>query len=197
MNQSKPRRLSRSAFTLLEMVAAMVLMTILFAALTSLLRSFADQGRSLDRFAENNPPTQQLADLLRRDLIHARLVRSDQRSLTLVGNLAQDWTTRLHTGQRAEITYRIDTIAGEPWLIRREVHLDAVSTQQSREEPLWRGANGIDLIAASEIGMGEGNETSANFPGMSAMPARLQLIMRRDNSKPLIQLNVVHHWEDN
>lgn len=159
-------------------------MTILFAALTSLLRCFADQKRALNRLAENNPPTQQLVDQLRRDLTNARSVRSEPRSLTLVGNLAQDWETRSPTGRRAEVTYLIKTIASESWLIRREVHLDGTSSQRRRDEPIWRGATRIELIANSEASSD------------STMPTRMRLVLHRENAKPLVELNVVHHWED-
>lgn len=183
---------SRRGFTLFEMVAAMVLMTILFAAMTSLLRSFAVQRKALERIAERNPPTQQLAELLRRDLTNARFARRETNGLTLVGNLSREWGSRTPTGRTAEVNYRTEVIAGEPWLIRREVHLDVPSTDRVREEPIWRGASGIELISLREISNNENGGA-----GMLPMPARFKLVVARDDNSALIELNVLHHWEDN
>jgi len=186
-----------SGLTLLEMVAAMVLMTILFAALTSLLRGFADQERAIKRMSDAYPPTQQLEEMLRRDFTSARLIRSDRDGVVLVGTIGRDWVTRRATGRQAEVTYRIAMIDSEPWLLRREVHLDETSTQRQREEPVWKGAAAIEVATTRDtIVDDEDPPARSSVTGMQPMPLRLQLVVRRQDAHPLIDMSVVHHWED-
>lgn len=197
------KRPIRNGFTLLEMVAAMVLMTILFAAITSLLRSFAEQERTLDQLASASPPTQLLADLVRRDLTNARFVHNDSKSLKLVGNLGQDAATKMSTGRLAEVTYRIERIQNHPWLVRREVSLD-VASGPGRAEPIWRGATSIKFTATMEPEYEETSIPAINIPrglpsqptGMTPMPARVRFMVESEQEKPLVDLHVLHHWED-
>lgn len=186
-----------NGFTLLEVIAAIVLMTLLFAALTTLLRGFANQQRSLDKLADSRPETILLENLLRQDLTNARFIRASSDQLILVGNLAQDRLTRLPSGGRAEVTYRIATIADHAWLVRREVQTDVLSSARTFEEPVWRGVGALEFEGLSEWQF-EANEIADPVPvGMTAMPVRCRLFIRDSQGRQVLQLNVVHHWESN
>lgn len=186
-----------SGLTLLEMVAAMVLMTMLFAAMTSLLRCFADQERAVHEMSDAYPATQQLEELLRRDLTNARFVRQDENGLVLMGTMGLDRVTRQATGRRAEVTYRIARIDNRPWLLRSEIQLDETSSRRKHQEPVWQGAAGIELIATRDTILDETEApTPQSVPGMRPMPTRMQLIVRGPDGRPLVDMSVVHHWED-
>ena len=194
LSRTRPQR---PALTLLEMLAATVLTALLFAVLTSLLRSFSDQQRVFDRSSARQPPVQLLAEQLRRDLINAQYIQYGPAGLRIVGTIAQDWTTRLPTGRRAEVSYHVAKVGDENWLLRREVHLDDASTQRSREEPVWFGAASIDLIAFdSKIVDDSQGPPQAPIAGMQPVPNQIVVIVRRPDGGQLLNLRILHHWED-
>lgn len=196
LQRSKPKK--RSGFTLLEVVATMVLMTMLFAALTSLLRSFSEQRRVLEKIGQSHPSTGPLEALLRRDLTNARFIRATPKVLAMVGNLASNRTTGSPAGGRAEVTYRIETIANNSWIVRKETQLDVLSSDRVVEEPIWRGATGFQVTSLNTLFHDEFDEyTEPPPPGMTELPERIAVIVVGENNQPLVRLSVVHHWEDN
>lgn len=192
---------SPRGFTLLEMVAAMVLAAILFAALVSLLRSFADQQRIMAGISDQRPPTQILSELIRRDLTGARYVRHDGNQLRLVGTIARDRNSKKPTGRQAEVVYRVAQVNGEAWLLRRETHLDEMASTRSHEEPLWQGVVGLDLNTINAGWVDNDQELPPRFAAAAALglepaPRQMQLVVRRDTGEQLLSVNVVNHWED-
>ena len=193
----------RAGFTLLEVVAAIILMSMLFAALTSLLRCFGDQRRALDQIAANSPSTHTLADLIRRDLTNAHSFRQTPNGITLLGNLANDWKTHMQSGRRAEVTYEIETIASESWLVRRETHLDELSSDRSRETPVWRGATRIEFLSESSLVTDDSQlkvvfasiDVGAFVADATPLPAHIR-VMVKNGRQSLVDVAVLHHWED-
>ena len=187
----------RPALTLLEMLAATVIASMLFVALTSLLRTTANQERAVESKLERQPATQLLADLLRRDLTNAHYLQSSPSGVRLVGTIAQDWNTREPTGRLAEVSYRVAKIGAVPWLLRREVHLDVTSTQRAREELIWSGASAIEILADNQD---FDDETLAPPPryavGMLPVPGLMAIVVRQTDGTPLLNMQVRHHWED-
>ncbi len=108
--------------TLIELVAALVLLSVLLTALTGLLPRFA--ARAADRQAAlqlhdlhwTRVAIERLAD----DLMNAEVAEIDGRQLKLTGRLERDPVSRLMTDTEGACSYRMISQPGRTLLVREQ-----------------------------------------------------------------------------
>ncbi len=97
----------RRAVTLLEVLASLILATVLCAALFGLTKTVVAQRQMLDRFTSNGGWQVRLKRLLLEDLLTADQMLSQPGRLTLTGITAKNIETGQRTGTQVQIEYRV------------------------------------------------------------------------------------------
>jgi hypothetical protein len=178
---NKPRKIRRHlqcdryrcagwrAFTLLEMLLATTLATVLIGAVLMVLSAVArDRQRltKLDAGTESSP----FLDGLRWDLCNAQTMAGavDGRSLVLIGHGALDSRTLLPTGRLARVTYRAAE-EGKPFhLVREQMLLDDPARPEKWRELVSGDISGLWVIAT---GTPLANSGGAEIP----VPSRVRI----------------------
>ena len=132
----------RSAYTLIELLAASVLTAILLAGVLLALRASLVETRTADLWDARLPGAQLLREQMRRDVGNATGAAMGAGSLTLFGPLATDAAGQ-PTLRPATVTYAIRPISGRGVLIREE------RGRRTRREAVWVGCS--QLTAASMV----------------------------------------------
>lgn len=117
--------MNRRAFTLVELLLAAALSSILMAGLIVVLSGVSRDARRLrlDREQIRSAP---LTELLRRDFTNSTAITPLPRNegFTLAGNLALDPETGVPNGRLARVTYRTNASRSAPCLVREQTYLD-------------------------------------------------------------------------
>jgi prepilin-type N-terminal cleavage/methylation domain-containing protein len=155
----KPGRTNRQGMTAIEVLATMVLASLMLASVTGLLGALARQAREL-RTKSNVPPWRpQLIDALMWDLQNSRRFIAARDGVRLDGFAARDFATGAPNARSALIEYFLIDAADDRWLMRRETHSDEIGSGRSRTEIVCRGIHHmrwgkvvVDEAAKPEIG---------------------------------------------
>ena len=117
--------MTRRGFTLVELLLAAALSSILMAGLIVVLAGVSRDARRL-RLDRQQLRAASLAELLRRDFTNASAITPlpGNEGFTLVGNLALDPESGVADGRLARVTYRTGPSRSAPCLVREQTYLD-------------------------------------------------------------------------
>jgi prepilin-type N-terminal cleavage/methylation domain-containing protein len=161
------------AFTLVEMLAAIVLSGLLMVGVLSVVRNLGAAGSPVA--AQLAPHAVAGADdidrwveLLREDLDHADEVdASVPNELTLTGHGALGEANCEQTHRPARVQYKLQDIGGRPWLIRRQAALDVLTNDNVQRDLVCHGVKRFELVCsagAAPVGQGgRGRKASVSW----------------------------------
>jgi len=164
----------RDAYTAVELLAALALASALMVAVLGTIRSMAAGRKALIESAPAMPWRDQLVRRLHRDLDNSRQFECSAKRLRLVGYAGEDFAGGQPTFRPTEVIYRVIRVKGQPWLLRREVHLDSLSNKNSRTEYVCRGVSALQLE--------NGGGTRPGKKGLRPLPDELHLLLQGKNS---------------
>ncbi|MCC7409229.1 MAG: prepilin-type N-terminal cleavage/methylation domain-containing protein [Phycisphaeraceae bacterium] len=160
-------------FTLVEVLGATVLLSLLMFAALSVTIGLHRQARALTVMENARPGWQQdLVALLRYDLAHAEHVEMNPRmqTLTLRGYSYLDADTRRPHHRPVEVTYQlvetddstsvVDQNARPRWLVRKQVNLDDLSNRNTWSDLVCGGVKRFRLVLATAENNGESGRNS-------------------------------------
>lgn len=195
--REKRHKLDRKGLTAIELLVATALASMMIAATMGLLRTMALQQSALKARTTFEPWYRPLAEQLRRDVANARSaeLKSSARgrpsspraqefdSLVLTGYCSRSPSTFLATLRPAKITYRVETMAEDTWLVRYEEQLDSSSNANVRKELVCSGVTGIAVE-----GCGSQEQRASRT---SVLPESCRIVLLgQSGSPPLIEINV-------
>jgi hypothetical protein len=178
-----PRRLGRRrrsiaflpAFTLIEMLAAMSLATLLMVAAMPVLRSLRPSSMPADLSLSSN-----VLGLLRWDLANSRRFQPHADGVTLWGLGSLDAGSMQPTDRPAMVTYRVAIFAGVSSLIRIEEPLGASAGPQIRSQLICSNVSAFSVRGlADSPGSGDDQPFDRN-PGRP-LPRRVEVTLTRSN----------------
>jgi hypothetical protein len=142
----------RPAFTLLELLLATVLSTVLMigvlAVVTDLGAPAVAAASTRFRDAALGPHTVDAwVSLLRADLNQAsRVEASKNSSLALTGYTALDPSDRGQTHRPVRVTYEIAEVGGRQWIVRRQAALDVLTNRNTHRDLVGCGLTRFELV---------------------------------------------------
>ncbi|MFK7821664.1 MAG: type II secretion system protein [Planctomycetaceae bacterium] len=110
----------RRGFTLVEMLAAAIVISMLLAALVGFSHTTARQVKRAGRIRKQFPSTAILREQITRDVRNADGFTNLGSGVVLFGALASNPATGQGTHKLAQVTYRIDKVRGLNVLVRAE-----------------------------------------------------------------------------
>lgn len=155
--------------TLLEMIAALALATILLVSTIAIFRAIGRTDKEAEKLAAGNDFwLTEVEEKLRLDLQNSTTMRLAENSIELRGPCHLSEETRQPTSAAARVQWNLETIADRSWLVR-------IQTEESSRTniPPWR-----QLIAADIQSM-------AFYPSGKAEPADGRTIDREWRPVPL------------
>ncbi len=198
--ESIKRMNKRSGLTLIELAVATLLSAILMVLIGGVLRSVAHQRVWALQQGARAPATSVLADQLERDLANARNLTAGRNSLRLQGLLAEDPATHLPLQRPAEVVYSIETLAGEPCLVRTIVQTGGGRARRAARMVLWIGAVRIEteqlrLPAVLPAAQADGETSESRSPRAAdpnQMPARAEVVVYDRGGNVLCRVDVIN-----
>ncbi len=144
---------SKCGFTLLELLLATVLVTLLMMGVLGVVVRVAGPIADTNAAGRNDPNTipqgtvSAWVSLLREDLAHARGVSvSDDGVIALAGHLALDRQGREQTHRPALVIYQLEDIGDQSWLVRKQMLLDVLSTEAIQRDLVCSGVQRFTLL---------------------------------------------------
>jgi len=143
------------AFTLLEMLAAVVLSGVLMVGVLSVVRDLGAGGSPIraqlaSHAAAGADEIDHWVDLLREDLDHAdEIDASKPNELILTGHSALGAADCEQTHRPARVQYKLQDISGWPWLIRRQTALDVLTNSNVQRDLICHGVKRFELVPAA------------------------------------------------
>lgn len=178
----------RSGFTLVEMVAATIIIAMLFGVLSMFMKTVVGQRKRANSVRARYPDTAVLEDLLVRDIRNANGFAASGSGLTLFGGLATNPLSGQGTHQLARVGYSIQNFGGTRVLVRTEQGSDSTSHQRV----VWFNAGGF----AATVGQSSGLAVSAQETGgLDPMPIDLQVSLQNIDGSTIWSRRVRHHEE--
>ena len=155
----------RGAFTLVELLASMVLTTVLMLAIFQVLASVARQGRAMAATARTTvtPWQTDLVSAIRWDLVNANSLTADGNQLIVQGHGSLDRATLTRRHAPVEVSYTSRRISGRNWLVRRETSA---------------GASGWSALVCSDVEQFEIRPANPELVSGSELAARYVLRMK-------------------
>lgn len=136
----RTRHASRSALTIIEVLVATLLASLMLSAVAGLLGALARQERILSA-KQHQPAWQiQLSEELLWDLRNARRYAVTESGVFLDGFGGRDFGSLRPTGEPALIAYALVDAGGERWLVRQELHPADRTNRIPRVDLVCRGA---------------------------------------------------------
>lgn len=181
---SKQRSRDRFAMTLIELLVASVLTSVLAGAVLLTLRvTYADAAR-LTRQTTASP--QLLIEQIERDFANSRGARIAADRLTLTGFVAT--YDRQPTLRRARVQYRVAAVAGRPVLLREERLPDGATLR----DVAWDNVGRFQVVSLTALDPDERPERDPDAAGLPPTPdavavtltdARGQVVFRETVSR--------------
>ncbi|MEM9828137.1 MAG: prepilin-type N-terminal cleavage/methylation domain-containing protein [Planctomycetota bacterium] len=176
---------SQKGLTLIELVAALVLCSLMMTAVIGVLHTVVRQQRLWQRQGMSNTSPAPVLQMLRDDLINARGYLPESGGFRLLG-LGRD------SGLPGQIVYGVKTIGDTSVLVRR----DSVTSQC-----LWVGCGGVEI---QDLAISSGNrqrEALADEPlafaslagGLPMIPEVFRLRCFDDRGRVLHEEVIEHH----
>tara|TARA_R110002072_G_scaffold301976_2_gene483193 strand:+ start:10534 stop:11196 length:663 start_codon:yes stop_codon:yes gene_type:complete len=182
-------RRARSGMTLIEVLAAAVLVSLLMAGLCGILTGLHRQRVALSTLATPEAWRYRLQQQIEWDFKNARRLHVRSNQLTLVGYGSRDFRSGMPTQRPSEVAYFLVPVNGERWLVRRESHLDELTNRNSQITVL---ASGI-----SEIRVGRPEESINDYvptlPGidLSPVPAKVRCVMLKEDDTLATDVTII------
>ncbi|MEI7835334.1 MAG: prepilin-type N-terminal cleavage/methylation domain-containing protein [Planctomycetota bacterium] len=143
----------RRGFTLIEMLLALMVSAILMTGVLAVVTGLGARGLAAAPHAESERMTSAVdawVRLLREDLANAKVGEGSGNELVLTGYLALAGSERERTHRPARVVYRLEEIAGRPWLVRRQAVLDVLSNDNLQRDLVCRGVKRFALVRMPE-----------------------------------------------
>lgn len=144
--------MNNRAFTLLEMLLALVLSTLLMVAVLAVLADLGGEGSVLDSSANTIDPAkpeqvwQAWADLLTEDLRHSRATALAENSIEFLGQRSLGGPGFAVEHRPVLIRHAIRDIGEHRWVVREEFQLDDQTNQNRRSDLVCRDVGRFELI---------------------------------------------------
>lgn len=135
----------RCGMTMIELMAASVLASLLMVAVLGILLTMSAQRRALRTIATVAPWREQLLAQLRWDFTNARTMSWSAGELRLYGLGGRDFATASVTQRPSEVIYSIRRMTGKNWLLRSEIDVDSRSNRNMRAELVCFGVERFDF----------------------------------------------------
>jgi competence protein ComGF len=187
------------AFTLLEVMLAVVLSTIILLVATKVLQSLLQIQKRESSFGGVGV-SDILADQIRRDVSNATNISIGQDQFRLTGMLATDRTSMSANLRFANVVYRIRRQGDESLFERVEVNAQG----QTMIDPLWLDVATI-RVATTYMDLNQqmrtnpiGNDAEllGNISrGASQFPPSIRITIGSTSGRSLFDEVVFHHWE--
>jgi hypothetical protein len=165
----------RQALTLIEIIVALVLASLLTAGLLQLVGAIAIESRQLRSEPVNPVAAQVLADRVHTDLINARGMQADTNTLRLAGFVPPQLTT-------GQILYQTRVVEGARVLVRQ------TATQQ---QLCWIGFGGFRV--RSDETLDAETPVPKSAAGLPPVPRRCRVELFDDRGRVLVSEMVRHH----
>ncbi|WP_010583130.1 hypothetical protein [Schlesneria paludicola] len=146
-----PARCHRLGLTLVELLAATVLSTLLMAAVLGLLTSVSKaQSVALRAHGIPDPWQQRLDEVLRWDLQNSRSIRTTEAGIELAGFAGRDLSTRMPIHCPCLVEYFIVATGDRTHLFRRESHVESLNIDNSYSDLVCLDVSKITIGPASD-----------------------------------------------
>ena len=171
--------------TLVELLAALALTSLLMAGLTGVLRCLQTHRATLESERRFEPWQEQFLDTLCWDLENSRRMLVKGAECRLEGFAGRDFLSHVATHELARIVYHPVKIGRHDWLVRREVHPADRTNRNARSELVCCGAvrlevtNGLEEPAPLPSSSIDARNTDESPPASSApIPRRARIVLR-------------------
>ena len=176
------------AFTLLELLLAMALSTMLLLGVLAVLTDLgavgtAPGGGGVLRKGSDPAPVETWAHLLSDDLSHAAHVdASAENKVTLIGYGALDARGRERMHRPVRVVYTLEELDGRPWLIRRQEALDVPTNRNVQCDLVGAGVTRFELVKV----VFEKEAAESDLSGAGAAAARQEEVssQKQDEAVP-------------
>ncbi len=148
--------INRRAFTLLELLTATVLSTVLMMGVMAVVTDLGASGmyqQTPDGSGESPGAHKQSRQLdawmrlLRRDISHAGEVNTlENNELVFTGYNALDTSGGRRTHRPVQVSYRIREVDGRKWLVRQQAALDVLTNKNVQRDLVCRGVRRFELV---------------------------------------------------
>jgi len=165
-------RRTSTAFTLIEILAALALGTLLMLAAMGVLRSLA---RVPTASADAIAPQTDVLRLLRWDLVNARRFESTRDGVILWGVGSLDPGDMSPTHRPAKVTYRVGEFAGVLSLLRLEEPLGAAMGQASEPQLISSDVSQIAISSISDPADASGDDQPFERNQGRPLPRRVEV----------------------
>lgn len=182
------RREPIAGFTLVELMAALVLSALLTTAVIGVLKGMVQQRKLLPESHWADGWKLQLKETLHADFAHARRMHSDSQRVILLGYGSRDAANGAVTHRPVEVTYEIEAVAGRAWLTRTE---QFVGSQAAPVRELV--AHGIARLRVTRMEDEDEPEEELESEASSfyAVPSRLRCRLLDGDGKVVVESGVL------
>ena len=146
------RRKNRRALTLVELLVATALATMLLTTAMGLLKTLAAKRKVLVDGSGLAAWQQPLEDQLRWDLANARRFQLSPKRLRLIGYGARDFDTQVATHRQSEILYEVVPAGHNTWLVRNEIQPELNTNRNRRREIVCCGVSELKMETSGQSG---------------------------------------------
>ncbi|MEO1524020.1 MAG: hypothetical protein AAFX06_01225 [Planctomycetota bacterium] len=164
----------RTGLTLIELLAALILASVMTVALLRIVTLVATETRQLRREQADYVAAGVLADRLREDLINARGMQIERASISLVGFPGKQKAA-------GSVRYVTRSAGGTNVLIRVE---------GNRRERMWVGVGGLSI---DSLEFDDDENRPARFAGLPAIGSLLRVTFSDDGGRVLFREVIRHH----
>ena len=163
----------RSGFTLLELILAVALASLLMVGVLAVITRIGAAAMNPNLTPGNDQPPDQMMHakpldnfvrLLRQDLNHARRVETAPDRLAIFTYHALEARRRQTQHRPVRVVYQLQHIGGQPWLLRRQQALDVQTNQNRQRDLLCVGIAGFNLKSVSPRRANAGPPVADNQP---------------------------------
>jgi hypothetical protein len=144
--------MKRTAFTLVELLAATALAALLLAAGFGVIGSLGRTRAALARQNAARSYAAEAVDLLRWDLANARYMKATPDELTLTGYGGLDPETVAPRHRPVTVRYRVAAAGGRTWLVRDQTDLDVATNRNRSTALVCSGVAGFAVLPVPERG---------------------------------------------
>ena len=177
MLQKASNFIPRQAFTLLEVLLATALLTLLTTGILAIVSDFTasktmfkslrqeQDPSSLSPLSPNNNTIAVWSRLLEDDLLHSQTIEAQHdNELTLIGYGALEISDSGRSHRPVQVVYQLEEVAGTSCVIRRQTLLDIPSNQNMRRDLVCCGVRRFTITGSSATGTRPANSQPAGRP---------------------------------
>ena len=179
---------TRRGFTLVELLAAILLTTLLTTALMGVIRAMNQQRKLTAGEHSLEGWKLQLRQRLLSDFSNARRMSVTDGRLTLLGYASRDAEAGVATHRPCEVVYRLESLAGRNWLVREESPLGTQTPSHANAELAAYGIARIQVVRLEA----DGTEADvvlnqAQRGDLMAIPSRLRCSLLTEDGTSVVE----------